>query len=775
MNKYLLFLIILFAGACKSSPKDIAITKNSASNYRIIYGEKAPVELVQAIQTFKDNLKIVTGADIMAFADIVGQQDEEILIGNSNRTAKYQSSIPFNDLGDNGYFAGVRDKKWIITGNKPDAIITGLFDLLGKLGSTKLNATMTQYEQIPFFTIIGKDRIQIPSFSYRQCINPYSLNEDYRKWNHINIDNQKDWGTWAYSTEKIFPSESYFKSNPEYFAQINNQAVPNQINFSSPTMAIALEKNLEVWTMAKGRATYWSVSPYPNYIVSADIATKKTIEETGSAAGALVKMVNAVAAKNKERTYAIWLDGPYRKAPANITVDKNVMIVLDTKDADYAQSLGEGSINESFRKDLSDWKKLTSNIAVVSHLTNEEYFMMPFPNLTALPKSLKYLKNEGVDKIIFSGVSGTGSPMADLKFYVASHLAYDLNENVDSLISRYCENTYSQATSSMIGYAKALEKAVQNGQSKLSIDESPAQAFKSWLAPNNINQLYSYFNSTTTLAQNNSELKAKLDRDRLSLIYSQLRVAQAMGTNTFGYFMNLGALKATLVRAEQPVGKVNQDENFGIKNAQFKPIQGMKDLLRQFVTDCDAYSIRVVDTKGTTPLQFEEQLLKYIDQNVNIHGGFKKGSIQFNSSTDPEYGDNEGSILNDGVSGLAEFPEANWLGLKGGEAEIIWDLGNDTLVSSISMRFLQSKNKRALLPQNVKIATSTDGSNFKEMGAKSISPSSSITQIENVSFALGKNKLKYIKINLKSEEICPLNTDFAGSPSAILLDEIVLK
>jgi hypothetical protein len=768
-----LFLLSLFAFiACRPGSSEISLTEKGVSRYRIIYGDQAPSDLVAAINKFREDIKVITGAELIALSDVVKEQPEEILIGASKRTTKYRD-IPLQDLGSQGYFAGVRGKKWIILGNSNDAILYALRDIIQQTGSIKLEPGVTQYAKKPNLKIGAKDRIHIPSFSFRQCISPLAGDAEYRLWNFINIDGQNDWGTWGYSMERIFPASSYLTSNPNYFAVIDNKANSQQYNFSQPELLPALEKNLDLWNVTKGRAKYWSISPAENHMVSEDPGTVQSMTATGSSSGALLKLVNEIAQKNTSKTYAVWLDGPYRKPATSLELAKNIMLVLDTKDVNQAISLGESVWNESFRSDLAGWKKLTGNLAVVLHITNEKNFMMPYPNLQALKKSMNYLHNQGVDKVIFSGMSNPGTPMADLKFYVASQLAWNVNANVDTLIWNYCENTFGQGAKAMAGYVQALEKSVQAYQYKLSYDGHPAQAYKSWLAPNNINQLYSYFNGLTTLIQRNSELKEKVDKERLSLIYAQLSVAQSMGTNTYGYFMNLGALRATLVRQDNPVVKTGE-EKFNLKAKEWSTIQGMRDLLNQFVGDCAAYNIRTIDNAGATPGDFRDMILKYLDQPVQTHGGFKKGKITFNSNPDPGYGDVNGALLHDGVQGLLEHLFANWLGLQGGKAEMTWDLEKDTSVASIQLRFLQHKMARAYIPSEVTLAVSVDGMSFKNMATKSLQEVPDKT-VQSVTFSLDRSKIKALKFYFKSKEKCPADHPMAGSNTSILMDEIVLN
>jgi Domain of unknown function (DUF4838) len=776
--KYILAILcfIFLNVACRQSNQKVIIASNGTSRYRIIYSANASDSLKQAINSFKNSLKLMTDADLPAFADIVGNADEEILIGKSNRLDKYEKSIPYKDLGGDGYFTMTAGQKWIITGNTATAIGNGLNDIINRLGSVKLSENITQYSSVKNLTISNDAGSKvIPSFSYRQVLNPQASNAEYKYWNKINIDNEMDWGTWGYSLERIFPTESYFKTHPEYFAQIGSSRSPHQINFSDTATGAAIQKNLEVWTMTKGRASYWSVSPFPNHIVSEDAQTLNTIKETGSAAGAPLKFANKLAQLNKERTYSVWLDGPYRKACTALQLASNVMLVLDTKDIDYGVSLGEGTTNEAFRKDLADWKKITSNIAVFLYVTNNENYLMPFPNLHALQSTLRYLHDQGVTKVIFGGDSGRGTSFADLKFYVASSLAYNVNENVDSLIWKYCDFTFGKIAGAANGYVQALEKSIQGGKSKLTYNAEPSSAFRSWLTPAIINQLYTYFNSVVTVTQNNSDLREKIELERLGLIYTQLEVAKSMGTKTFGYFMNVGALRQQLVKADQPVGVVKKETELGITKAEWRPIQGMKDLLDQFVKGCETIGIKTLDGKGTTPAEYKVITLKFLEQKVETHLGFKKGSMSFNASPDPEFADGDPSTLHDGLYGIAESPRNNWLALKGGEGEVTWDYGKDTLISSVSVRFLQNPAARAWTPTSVICLVSTDGKSFTEVKKTSLSSSNAVSLIVPQNFNFGKRPIRFIKLKTNSRAVCPPDHEMSGEPAVVLLDELVIR
>ena len=81
--------------------------------------------------------------------------------------------------------------------------------------------------------------------------NLWILCSESEYFNHINIDNEKDWGTQGIFYGTHFPEWIYNKSNPENFTSIRVKKVRNQINFTEPNL-IPLLKNLDVWVMGKG-------------------------------------------------------------------------------------------------------------------------------------------------------------------------------------------------------------------------------------------------------------------------------------------------------------------------------------------------------------------------------------------------------------------------------------------------------------------------------------------------------------------------------------------
>ena len=201
----------------------------------------------------------------------------------------------------------------------------------------------------------------------------------------------------------------------------------------------------------------------------------------------------------------------------------------------------------------------------------------------------------------------------------------------------------------------------------------------------------------------------------------------------------------------------------------------MRDLLDQFVNDCDRLAVRVIDDQGTTPAQYRGQIQKYLDQQIQTHFAFKRGSFTFNVSPDPYFADGAETILFDGVAGLAESPQTNWMGVSGGEFEVTWTNDKDTLLKSLTTRFLQNTAVRAWLPSEVTCLVSSDGTTFNEVNTVRFGPEAQARTIKPVTFNLGNRKIKAIRLKASGLKTCPSDNIQAGLPATMVVDELEIR
>lgn len=132
--------------------------------------------------------------------------------------------------------------------------------------------------------------------------------------------------------------------------------------------------------------------------------------------------------------------------------------------------------------------------------------------------------------------------------------------------------------------------------------------------------------------------------------------------------------------------------------------------------------------------------------------------------------------LTDCIRGGMDFTNNRWMGFEGKDFEAIIDLGEKTIINSITASFLHDTKSWIFIPEEIEIAISEDGSLFE-----------SIKIINNTEEAHSNGKFlkefnvkvknittRYIKVKAKSIGVCPDWHRGAGGKAWIFIDEIIV-
>ena len=87
-----------------------------------------------------------------------------------------------------------------------------------------------------------------------------------------------------------------------------------------------------------------------------------------------------------------------RKPPKNVKPRHNVMIQLCSIECCDFHAIDDPScpLNRAFCADMAGWKKIANNVFIWHYNTNFKGYVLPFPNLRSIGKSVKYFeRNHG--------------------------------------------------------------------------------------------------------------------------------------------------------------------------------------------------------------------------------------------------------------------------------------------------------------------------------------------------------------------------------------------
>ena len=147
------------------------------------------------------------------------------------------------------------------------------------------------------------------------------------------------------------------------------------------------------------------------------------------------------------------------------------------------------------------------------------------------------------------------------------------------------------------------------------------------------------------------------------------------------------------------------------------------------------------------------------------------------SSYDPAYAAGGDSALVDGLLGGMNVHDGRWQGYQGQNVNIILDMKKETSVREVGIRFFQNSYGWILLPKEVKVLFSDNGTDFHQVAdiQNTISPELHGTIIHEFEAHFAKAETRYIQVIGVYPGTLPAGHPGAGSPSFMFSDEVIVK
>lgn len=147
------------------------------------------------------------------------------------------------------------------------------------------------------------------------------------------------------------------------------------------------------------------------------------------------------------------------------------------------------------------------------------------------------------------------------------------------------------------------------------------------------------------------------------------------------------------------------------------------------------------------------------------------------SSYDPAYAAGGDSALVDGVLGGMNIHDGRWQGYQGQNVNIILDMKKETSIRKVGIRFFQNSYGWILLPKEVRVLFSDNGTDFHQVAdiQNTISPEIHGTVIHEFAAHFTDAKTRYIQVIGVYPGPLPAGHPGAGSPSFMFSDEVIVK
>ena len=580
-------------------------------------------------------------------------------------------------------------------------------------------------------------RTEIPTFRYRQT-NQYTLQSDslYRWWYRLEephelfVDN-----LWVHTCNRLLPASRYGKTHPEYYAWYNGKRHPGSASqwcMTNPEVLEIVCGTLDSLFHAHPEQHMISISQNDGSDTYCRCpACQAVMDQEGFPSGPFLRFVNAVADRFPDKEISTLAYLFTVKPPLVTRPRKNVSIMLCDIDCRRQTALTENPSGQAFMECLEGWSAICDNIFLWDYGINFDNYLSPFPNLQTIKDNMLIFRDHGV-KMHFSQIGNTrGGDMAELRPYLVSKLMWNASANLDSLERHFCEGYYGAAAPYILHYIHSLEGAAVGTDVDLFIYDSPVSYKDNILRPALMRRYAALFDQAEAAVADDSLRLERVQRTRLSLMYSALEIARTY-----------------------------PDRDYDVVG---KDLDLFESRIRQF-------GVHSLNERNNHPLDYcamyRERYLR--DSRGNLATGCP---VSYQQWPHPRYARLGATALTDGLFGGTGFVE-NWVGWEGTDALFTVDLGSVKPIRKVGADFLRQIGGWVLEPLGMRVYTSADGESYLPFG--------SVDNPENREGTIGFKALnvegeaeaRYVRIAVEGVKICPEWHYGVGNPCWFFVDEV---
>lgn len=511
---------------------------------KIICSSAATKSELYAANEFQRLFKEFTGKEL-AIDRTDSQNGKSILIGTDATTAAGLQANP-EKMGEEGFYIYIAKDKLAIYGGLPRGTLYGVYEFFEQYcGVRYLTYDHTFYPaegRDKDFRIKGRNYNYVPPFAFRwSYYGETNRNPAFAAQLRTNtVGGAEELGgitgykLVGHNVAYLVPPNIYGKDHPEYYALVNGRRVLD-MHGGGPQLCMTNPEVLEIVV----EATLNAIEKNPtvknfnvaqmdngNYCTCASCAAIDGREETH--AGATLSFVNAVA-ERIEKVHPEVLIGTYayeytRKPPKTIRARDNVLIQLCSIECCDFHAIDDPtcSLNQEFCKDMDDWNKKAENIFIWHYNTNFKAYLLPFPNIRSIGKSVEYFANNN-GRGVFMQAAGNGfsTELSDLRNYVMSRCLWKPGRDSWQEALEFCRMHYAESAQPIIDYLTYYHNLIEKEKRHPLLFCTEASLC---LNAETVKQIDKYFTEALALAQS-EEVFTRVEKASLCLYRAKLSVA----------------------------------------------------------------------------------------------------------------------------------------------------------------------------------------------------------------------------------------------------------
>jgi len=543
--KYLFLTIIsAFLLGCSSGSK---LVSNGKSDYKIFISNKASKPEHYAAGELQKYIQKISGAKI-AIVHEAKPEDRLIYVGFQGATKSLLKDLNIAEFGKEEYIIRSHEKDMLIAGGGPRGTLYGVMGYLSDhLGCRWYTREVVKIPKQTSIDLVKIEDRQKPTFVYREAWYNEAYNSEWAMHNRLNPSNvpipDSLGGSyitypWAHTVMQLVPSDKYFATHPEYFAEVKGKRLPGK------HIQLCLT-NREVLKIATAQVFNWIKEHPEANVFSVDQSDmdeycqcqfcKAIDDREGSPSGSLLTFVNQIAdtvgkvyPEVKIQTFAY----SYTEAPPKtIRPADNVTIRLCHYNYCSAHSMEGCADHKPFRDRFIEWKKISKRISIWDYYTDFSQYLMPFPNFESFKNDIKWYADRGVEGVFAQGnnvPNNGGGEFSELRAWVISQLLWNAQRNPQALVEEFVNNVYGKAAPFISSYIKHMHDQVKADSVHFSIWSQPNEV--NYLGLRSVQAADSIFKLALKASESDSELFKRVELAYLPILYTKLYFYSVGGT-----------------------------------------------------------------------------------------------------------------------------------------------------------------------------------------------------------------------------------------------------
>lgn len=555
--KYYILLIGFLLSSCCCFSEGITFTKDEKYAIYILPDSSAPMNY--AAKELAKYLTMTTGAvcEIKESRYCVPRQLAVMQLKDAPQKP-FENSLEASDSDE--YLIDIASEQVLINGSHARGVLYGVYTFLEDF--LKCRWYSAKVSNIPFS---GTTKINSGQYQYKSPVNwrevyycelsdPFiagvlKLNGNAGEVKEVaphrfasNGEQHVGWGYWCHSLYTMVPS-SLYDSCPQYFSEVDGKRIApmgkeggTQLCLTNPdVLKLAVEKlkedmnkpktGLPVW--ADSMANYWSVSQMDGNGYCTCAKCKELDEYNGSPSGSILNFVNKVAAHFPEKKIATLAYIYSRKAPKYVKPASNVAIQLcaiETARDGINYPIATSTVHSAFRTDMLEWGKICRDIVVWDYVIQFQNLISPFPNFSVMQDNIQFYVKNNATGIFCQGNREKGGEFAELRGYLLSKLLWNPDCDFEAVMVDFLNGYYGAAGPYLHKYIKMMETELKKSGLKLSMDGEPESHRTGYLSENCVKQYNKLFDKAEECTKNQPEVLSRVRKERMGLMYVQLRL-----------------------------------------------------------------------------------------------------------------------------------------------------------------------------------------------------------------------------------------------------------